>query len=208
MRGFYSNRRIYVDGEVLCTEMNQVRFYYDNTWSLVTPQTEDGEDIYVYLTADKYHELTLEAVPGEIGEYMRQLDDIIFELNNYYRKIIMITSPNPDKYTSYSVETKIVDLVPSFERISKQLKEVQAGIESISGTKGSEAAQIERMTIVLDKCVKKPKRIPTYLTQIKDNVTALSAWMRDYRDQPLEIDYIELASADEDFSNVKENFFD
>lgn len=208
MRGFYSNRRIYIDGEVLCDELNQVRFFYDNSWKVVSPKTESGEYIYIHLTAGKTHELTLEAIPGEIGEYMRQLDDIVFELNTYYRKILMITSPNPDKYTSYNVDSKIADLVPTFERISSQLKDVQSGIESLSGSKGSEAAAIERMTIVLDKCVRKPKRIPTYLTQIKDNVTALSAWMRDYRDQPLEVDYIEIATADRSFSETKEGFFD
>ena len=45
------------------------------------------------------------------------------------------------------------------------------------------------------------------MTQIKDNITAISAWMRDYRDQPLEVDYIELASADQQFSSVDEKFF-
>lgn len=207
MRGFYSNRRIYVDGAVLCDELDQLRFYYDNAWRLVSPKTADGDYVYIYLTAGEEHELMLEAIPGEIGEYMRRLDDIVFELNTYYRKILMITSPNPDKYTSYNVDTKITGLIPAFEQISAQLKEVQDGIESLSGTKGSEAAAIERMTIILDKCIRKPKRIPNYLTQIKDNVTALSAWMRDYRDQPLEVDYIELASAGRGFAEVDEGFF-
>lgn len=206
MRGFYSNRRIYIDGKVPCEELNQVKFYYSTDWSVVTPQDEDGNDTYVYLTKGT-HELAMEVIPGEIGDSMRQLDDIVLKINNYYRQILMITSPNPDKYTDYYVHTKIPDLVPTFEEISQSLKDIQANIESLSHSEGSEASTLEQMTVILDKCVEKPLQIPNYLSQIKDNVTAISSWMRDYREQPLEIDYIELASADQDFTSTKENFF-
>ncbi len=206
MRGFYSNRRIYIDGKVPCEELNQVKFYYSTDWSVVTPQAEDGNDTYVYLTKGT-HELAMEVIPGEIGDSMRQLDDIVLKINNYYRQILMITSPNPDKYTDYYVHTKIPDLVPTFEEISQSLKDIQANIESLSHSEGSEASTLEQMTVILDKCVEKPLQIPNYLSQIKDNVTAISSWMRDYREQPLEIDYIELASADQDFTSTKENFF-
>jgi len=206
MRGFYSNRRIYIDGEVPCEELNQVKFYYNTDWNVVTPTDENGEDVYVYLTKGT-HTLSMEVIPGEIGDSMRQLDDIVLKINNYYRQILMITSPNPDKYTDYYVHTKIPDLVPTFEEISQSLKDIQSNIESLSHSEGSEASTLEQMTVILDKCVEKPLQIPNYLSQIKDNVTAISSWMRDYREQPLEIDYIELASADQEFSSIKENFF-
>ena len=206
MRGFYSNRRIYIDGVVPCEELNQVKFYYSTDWNVVTPQDSDGNDIYVYLSAGT-HELSMEVIPGEIGESMRQLDDIVLKVNTYYRKILMITSPNPDKYTDYYVHTKIPDLVDTFAEISQQLKNIQNDIESLSKSEGSEASTLEQMTVILDKCVEKPLQIPNYLSQIKDNITAISSWMRDYREQPLEIDYIELASANEEFSSTKGNFF-
>lgn len=206
MRGFYSNRRIYIDGEVPCEELNQVKFYYNTDWNVVTPQNENGEDVYVYLTKGT-HNLTMEVIPGEIGDSMRQLDDIVLKINSYYRQILMITSPNPDKYTDYYVHTKIPDLVPTFEEISQALKDIQANIEELSHSEGSEASTLEQMTVILDKCVEKPLQIPNYLSQIKDNVTAISSWMRDYREQPLEIDYIEVASADQEFTSTEENFF-
>ncbi len=206
MRGFYSNRRIYIDGEVPCNELEQVKFFYDTDWNLVSPKTSDGEYIYVYLSAGSDHSVTLEAVPGEIGGSIRRLDDVIDSLNTYYRKILMITGPVPDKYTDYYVHEKIPELVSEFEAISNQLKDIQSEIENLSGSIGSEAAAIERMTVILDKCIEKPLKIPEYLYQIKDNITSLSAWTRDYRDQPLEIDYIELASADRKFSSVEKKF--
>lgn len=206
MRGFYSNRRIYVDGQVPCEELNQVKFGYDNDWNLVCPES-DGESIYIWLTADRDHTFTMECVTGEIGDYIRKLENIVSELNTYYRKILMITGPAPDKYTDYYVHEKIPELMDEFQRISDELKDIQNGIESLSGVSGSEAAVIERMTVILDKCIKKPLKIPQYLSQIKENITSVSSWIRECRDQPLEIDYVEFATAGEDFSEYRSNFF-
>lgn len=206
MRGFYSNRRIYIDGEVICEEMNQVKFFYNTDWNVVSPKTSDGDYIYVYLTADQDHTFTMEAVPGEIGNSLRKLNSIVAELNTYYRKILMITGPSPDQYTDYYVHEKIPELVDELAKLSQELKDTQNEIEGLSGSAGSEAAALERMTVILDKCVEKPLKIPDYLSQIKDNITSISSWIRDYRDQPLEVDYIEFASADKSFSSTNEKF--
>ena len=207
MRGFYSNRRLLVDGKVQYEELNQIKFYYDTDWSVTSPKDASGDYIYVYLTADQVHTLTLEVVPGEIGDAMRRLDSIVLDLNTCYRKILMITGPDPDKYTDYNVHKKIPEILDEFQDLYDRLTTVQREIESLSGTEGSEAAALTRMTVILEKCMEKPIRIPDYMPQIKDNITAISAWMRDYRDQPLEVDYIELASADQQFSSVDEKFF-
>lgn len=207
MRGFYSNRRISIDGSVPSEEFDQVKFYYDTDFQMTTVENADGEAVYVYLTAGEDHTITMEAIPGEIGDSMRQLDAIVLDLNTYYRKIVMITGPEPDKYTDYYVHEKIPELVGEFQRISGELKEIQGHIESLANSKGTEASSLEQMRIILDKCADEPLKIPNYLSQIKDYITSLSSWMRDYRDQPLEVDYLELASPDEDFPSVKAGFW-
>lgn len=207
MRGFYSNRRIYIDGKVPCEELGQVKFYYDNKWQNVVPTDENGEELMVYLTGGEDHTISMQVIPGEIGESMRVLDAAVLDINTYYRKILMITGPSPDQYTDYYVHERIPDLLENFERLSTDLKEIKNNIETLAGSEGSEAAALERMYIILDSCIERPLRIPDYLKQIKDNITALSAWMFDYRGQPLEVDYIEIASPDMPFSTVKENPF-
>lgn len=204
MRGFYSNRRIRIDGEVPCKELDQVRFFYDNDWNVVSPQTDSGEDVYVFLTAGSDHTFTMECVPGEIGDSLRKLDGVVADLNKYYRKVLMITGPSPDQYTDYYVHEKIPELVGNFRRLSQELKDIQSEIEKLSGTSGSEASALENMAVILDKCTEKPLRIPSYLQQIKDSIASVSAWMRDYRDQPLEVDFIEFASPDREFTGCKE----
>lgn len=204
LRGFCSNRRLYIDGEVPCRELDDIKFGYGNDWSLTVPKTEQGDDIYVYLDGGQEHTLTLQCVPGGIGDPLRRLEEHIRELNGCYRKILMITGPVPDKYTDYYVHEKIPGLTDDMERISAGLKEIKKEIEALSRSSGSEAAAIENMAVILDKCTAHPLRIPDYMKQIKDSIASLSAWERSCRSQPLEIDYIELASADKEFSSVKE----
>lgn len=207
MRGFYSNRRILIDGAVQNDAYAQVKFYYDNDWSVTQVSDAEGAAAYIYLTAGQSHTITLEAMPGEIGEYMRRLESVVADLNVCYKQILMITGPNPDKYNDYYVEESIPTLLDDFKRLSQELKNAQNGIETLSGTLGSEAAALQRMYVILDKCIAKPSRIPNYVSQIKDNISTISTFICDYRDQPLEIDYIEIASPDQAFSSLKENFF-
>ncbi len=205
LRGFYSNRRIYIDGKVPCQEMAQVKFYYDTDWNIVSPAAED-ENVCVYLDSSTDHTITMEAIPGEIGDSVRRLEGLMSDLNTYYRRILMITGPSPDKYTDYYVHEKIPELVDEFSRISEELKAVQSGIEALSGTKGSEAAAVGNLAVILDKCTEKPLKIPNYLSQIKNGIASVSAWMRDCRQQPLEVDYIEFTPPDKEFTRCDEKF--
>jgi ABC-type glycerol-3-phosphate transport system substrate-binding protein len=209
MRGMYSNRRLYIDGEVPCKQADQIKFYYDSDWGVTVPSVTEDEDtdpLYFYLTAGQ-HTITLEAVPGEIGDIMGQLDDITYDINNYYRRIRQITGPDPDEYNDYMIDKSIPEIIPDFTEYAKELRALKDEIETLSNQGGSEAVTLEKMAIILDECIEKPDRIPSLMSQIKDNVTSLSSWVSTYREQPLEVDIIELCTADQEFTDCKSNFF-
>lgn len=207
LRGLYSNRRLYIDGKVPNECFGQIKFQYDDDWLMVVPQDENGDPAYVYLEPGK-HELTLEVIPGEIGESMRRLDNIVYTANQYYMQILMITGPSPDKYTDYYVHREIPELVSVFENLSVQLLVEEHNIEELAGKAGTEAAALERLATVLERGAEKPNKIPSMISNssIKDNVASVSSWMRQYREQPLEVDFIEIAPADASFTSVKSNF--
>lgn len=206
MRGFYSNRKLYIDGVCPNTESEQLKFHYSSDWTLTVPETASGDTVYYYLEAGD-HTITLEAVPGEIGEIMDQLDGIVTNINRYYREILQITGPQPDDYTDYNIDVVIPDSIPDFEKYSTQLKDLQKQVDKLMGTGGTEAVTLNDMAIILDKCVDRPYKIASLMQQIKDNVTALSSWMLTYREQPLELDMLQIAAPDSDFASVKESFF-
>lgn len=206
MRGMYSNRRLYVNGEVPCLEANQIKFYYDADWSITTPKSENGDDLYFYLQAGT-NTISLEAVPGEIGEIMGDLDELVYNINSYYRQIRQITGPDPDEYNNYMIDTAIPSIVPDFKEYAQTLRDKKAEIEKLSGSGGTEAETLEKMAIVLDKCIKKPDLIPEMMSQIKDNITSVSSFVNQYREQPLEVDMIEVATSDQDFTSCDKSFF-
>ena len=206
MRGMYSNRRLYVNGEVPCLEANQIKFYYDTDWSITTPKSENGDDLYFYLQAGT-NTISLEAVPGEIGEIMGNLDELVYNINSYYRQIRQITGPDPDEYNNYMIDTAIPSIVPDFKEYAKTLRDKKAEIEKLSGSGGTEAETLEKMAIVLDKCIKNPDLIPEMMSQIKDNITSVSSFVNQYREQPLEVDMIEVATSDQDFTSCDKSFF-
>lgn len=206
MRGMYSNRRLYVNGEVPCLEANQIKFYYDTDWSITTPKSENGDDLYFYLQAGT-NTISLEAVPGEVGEIMGNLDELVYNINSYYRQIRQITGPDPDEYNNYMIDTAIPSIVPDFKEYAKTLRDKKAEIEKLSGSGGTEAETLEKMAIVLDKCIKKPDLIPEMMSQIKDNITSVSSFVNQYREQPLEVDMIEVATSDQDFTSCDKSFF-
>lgn len=205
MRGFFSNRRVYINGEVPCEELNDIKIQYDADWQAVTFKDNNGNDIYVHLNAG-VNEIALEVIPGDIGEVMQRLDDVILNLNYYYRRILMITGPSPDEYNDYFLDDQIPELLSVFNQTINTLYAEKAGIEEMTG-KGSEASTLQTMAVILQLAVDDPDDIPQMLSSIKDQISAVSSWMRDYRDQPLELDYIEVRTVHDKFQSVKTGFF-
>jgi len=207
LRGFYSNRRVYIDGAVPCEEFDCQKFAYGTRWQqqrfTADNADKNAEDIYIYLEKGS-HTITLEAVPGEIGETMQRLEGVIYSLNYYYRRILMITGPNPDEFYPYYLDKQIPDLLPAFRDIINQLSEEKARIERYSSG-GSEAATLQTMIVILQRCINKPDWIPMMKRTLQDNIISLSAWTREKSHQPLEIDYIEVATVHETFGKYKPN---
>lgn len=210
MRGFFSNRRVYINGEVPCKELDDVKIQYSPKWQTVDLRTDDGEPIYVKLNAG-VNTIAFEAVPGDIGEVMERLDDIVYQLNYFYRRIVMITSTDPDEYNDYFIQDQIPELIPFFQYAIDALYAEKNGIEALSGQGGSEATTLETLAVILKMAVKHPDDIPMMVSSrqsgIRDQINSVSAWMRDYRGQPLEMDYFEVKTVHDTYKNAKSNFF-
>ena len=205
MRGFCADRRVFIDGVVPNQYYDDVKFPYKSNWYAQGITDESGSAVYVYLTAGR-HTLTLEVIPGDIGEVIQRLEEVVYELNYYYRRILMITGSNPDRYTDYGVDTAIPELIPTFERLIDTLYEEKANMEK-SGS-GSEASALEMAAAVLQHCVDNKEDIPEISTAMKDYISTLSEWMRDCRDRPLELDYIEVMTVHESASPATGSFWD
>lgn len=201
-RGIYTSRRMLIDGKVPFLEANALRFPFDNRYNNVTPTTADGDTALVYLEAGK-HTLTLEAVLGDSAEILRRTENAIYDLNTIYRRIIMITSGQPDPLRSYELDKRIPGLIDALREQAEVLSEIANEFEEYTGQKGGHIAVLTSFARLLNDMANRPYAIPSLIGEYRDNVGALGTWMNQTMEQPVQIDYIIVASPDKEIPKAQ-----
>lgn len=181
-------RRLSIDGAVPFAEAACLRFPYTSRWDLLTAADGEGEPYLFYLPAGT-HTLRLEAVLGELAPIIRQLNDVIYSLNQWYRKIIMITSTSADKYRDYNLDREIPGLLEGLTDCANRLRDGYNAICAVAGGEAAECAILMTTVRQLESFVSEPRTIPYRITSFQSNIGSVSAWVLDIRNQPLMLDY-------------------
>nr|WP_082967727.1 extracellular solute-binding protein [Paenibacillus oryzae] len=194
LRGIYSTRSLQIDGEIPFQEMMQIPFYYDSDWQMNVLGSND-EPYLFYLTKGK-HELKMEVSLGAIAPLIRQVEASVLEINAMYRKILMITGNVPDPYRDYQLDKQIPDMSAVFKEQSDILYAVSEELVRLTGEKSDKTAVLNKTAYQLEDLAAKPETVQKRLSQFKTNVGSVGSWILEVREQPLEIDYLMLASTD------------
>ncbi|MEC0206701.1 extracellular solute-binding protein [Paenibacillus lautus] len=194
LRGVYSTRSLWIDGEIPFKEMSQIPFYYDSDWQMNV--LGSAEEPYLFYLTKGQHDLKLEVSLGSIAPLIRQVESSLLEINAMYRKILMITGNVPDPYRDYQLDKQIPDMVKVFQEQSDILSAVSEELVNLTGEKSDKTATLNKMAYQLEDMAKKPETVQKRLSQFKINVGSVGAWILQVREQPLEIDYLLLASPD------------
>lgn len=207
-RGVFSNRRIMIDGRVPYAELEAVPFNFSARYELkrLGEDTHDSPFLF-YLTKGK-HELLMEAVLGEWGPLISMTEASLYELNTLYRSIIMITSVNPDPMRSYQLEQRVPDLLARLGQQATELRKIASELERITGDRGGQTATLLDIARMLDRMVKRPDSIPNLLQEYRDAIGNLGTWIMNARKQPLQIDYIIVASPGQAMPRVQPRFWE
>lgn len=179
--GFFSSRKITVDGALPYQELADIHFEYDNNWQMLRLPTS------IYLT-EGTHILRMEATTGVMAEYIKMLQDMILELNTLYRQIIMITGTSPDIFQDYNLKNAVPGMVDTLRAAADELYLLADEIESLSGGDNSEASYLRSVAYQLDDVADRPETMKERLDTFKSNLSALATWMLELKDQPLELD--------------------
>lgn len=206
--GMFSTRKVMIDGAVPFKELEKVNFEFSDDWQMKTLADENGEAYEFYFTKGK-HYLTMEATYGDITDILREVNDCIFDMNEYYRKIVMISGSTPDTLRDYKFEKQIPGLIEGFEDIAERLSEQKKNlIEFAGGKTGSSVSQLERMVIDLTSMAEKPEKIASKLSTYKNDISGLSAWVLNMQKQPLQLDYILVNAPEAQLPRVEPNFIE
>ncbi len=206
--GLFSSRMLYIDGVVPFEELKSVRFNYSTDWTNLV--LGNGTEAYsIYLTKGE-HILTMENVMGDMEETMNALQNVVNELNSLYLSIIMITGSEPDKYRDYYLNKLMPDLPADLRSCARQLFDEAERMIEVVGSKGVETAYFEDIAYNLENYAANigDLTFKSRLTNLKNDISSLSAKLQAYQEQALDIDYITISSADMDMPRVKLNAFE
>ncbi len=204
-----SSRTLYIDGEVPFAEVENIEFPYDGQWNMLRlgESEERPGGFLFYLTKGK-HTFRLEAGMGQYTELIQRADKILSELNTIYRKVIMITSPQPDGNRDYQFDKLIPDVIRNMSAQAELLTELEADIQSVTRGGGQSTAAIHRLTLQLRAMAEDPETIAFTILDYKTNVSSFSTWITETREQPLELDYWLLCGPDSKLPKANGSFWE
>lgn len=203
--GYDVYRKITIDGEVPFREMELINFPFTLGWNSRALEDEQGNPLYVYLT-EGTHTLRMEVTLGPLSDIIYELNQTVFDLNEIYRKILMITSANPDPFRDYDLAGDIPDLISTFEANAAVLERNADAVQALM-TEGGDAAILKTLARQLRDFCEEPKSIPDRLANYEGNITSLSTWVTELQSQPLDLDSLFLTQADGELPPMKAGFF-
>ena len=201
-------RNIYVDGRIPAKEFESVQFPYTLKWTNQTVKDANGQPCYVYLEAGRTHTIRLECTPGIWRELLQTVNAIYSDLTALYRKIIMVTSANPDELRDYKLESQITGLTDLCTAYSGALLDAADRFDVLNGKKASQSEILRRMADQLDSFAERPDTIPKRLKDYRDNVSGISSWLQSMGNQPLLLDSIMLGGEEEDSPRPTANLWE
>lgn len=196
-RGVYSSRELRVDGEVPFAEAGNLRFYFDSEWQMYVLgqgtekefNAKETEPQLLYLTEGK-HDISLKVILGEFSEAIQTVEESLYRLNDAYRRIIMLTTTNPDIYRDYHLKRELPGVIAELGHQADVLSRTADLLYEITGERGSQTAILSTLAYQLRRMHAMPDDIPRLLPDFKTNIGALGTWILTATEKPLEIDYL------------------
>ena len=205
-RGSVSNRKILIDGEVPFDELNEVQFEFKNDWNCKELADSEENPYNIYLTKGK-HTIRMEATLGELGVILSELESSTFRLNQIYRRLLVYTGANPDKFRDYNIQKVYPEVITAMDLEAKRLYKIVDDMVAYSGQKADSIASAQTIAQQLERFVRKPQNITTEFTTFKDNITALGTASLNMSETKLDVDYLVVTGTDQKPKKDKSNFF-
>lgn len=195
LRGINVSRKITIDGVVPFDEMSDYEFKYNSRWRNIVLSDSEGDPYYFYLEKGK-HTIRIEAVLGDFGNIVSEVQDAVTKLNSIYRKVIRITGVAPDKYRDYQIESVLPNIGAELTYVRDQLAAAITRLREVAGKNSDKETVLRTMRDQLTQLIKDPEDFVKVITSFRINVRACGNWITQVIQQPLAIDRINIYSPD------------
>ena len=205
LSGMYTSRRIYIDGEVPFEEANYAKFNFNSKWDVTA--ANDAATTFQFYLEPGTHTLRLEVTLGEMGPIVRQVTEIMKSINNDYLEIIKLTGADPDENRDYGFGRVLPDVVVDLLAQSQNLDDVIDYVENMADIKSENSATLEQIARMLYKMGTDEGQIAKSIGDLKTNVGTLGEWINNVKNQPLELDWIDIQPASAEKKSAEAGFF-
>ena len=186
-------RSLRIDGEVPFAEMREFQVGYDRHWQTVTLADRAGAPYLFYLPRGD-HILTLQVTVGSFGPTVRAVEEVLLELSEISRRIVMITGARPDPFVIYEVDQKIPNLLGWLTDISDRLEAQKQYLTEVAGKRPNNVATLEIVQDQLHDLVREPDTIPFRLEDLGRSQGQLGDWVVRLKEQWLELDWLAVSA--------------
>ncbi len=204
--GSVSSRRIYINGKVPYQELNDYAVPYSTQWKMYT-LGDDTQSYAFYFEKDTEYEIKFEVTLGQLAPIIREVNDIVNELNGIYREILVVTGPSPDQYRDYQFKDTLPETMENLKAQTERLKQVMEQLIQRSGMQGESIQIIKRLATQTQEMYEKPENIAKRFSAFQQNISSLGTWVSTESQQPLTIDYLLIAPADQQAPQASLGFF-
>ena len=205
-RGALSARTVSIDGEVPFEDLAAVTFAYNTNWDMRTLSDAEGKPFRFYLAGGK-HTIRMQVTMGEMGPILKRIEDSIFRLNQIYRKLLILTGVNPDRFRDYNLKTVYPEAIEAMDLESKRLYQIVDDTVATTGQKSDRVAVAQTLAVQLEQFVEHNERITESFSNFKDNITSLGTAMQNMSESKLDIDLLCITGENAKIPTVNENFF-
>ncbi len=184
-QGMISYRTLSVNGEIPFAEAVDIPFSYNSSWQMYVL---GGKDTPQYLYLEPGDTITLTCSAGKLCDVLRNIQQSVLDLNEIYRKIIVITGTSPDVYQDYYLEDEIPGLKEMFVEQQERLTAIADEIIAVNGKTGSQTSTLLEAADKMETYAGKSYEITADLSSFKSSIESLSSLLLSFGQQPLEID--------------------
>jgi len=206
VRGLDVSRKIYIDGVVPFEEFEAYGFGYKQRWYEEVLSDDNGNAYEIYLEKGK-HTIRMEVVLGDMADIIAEIQSVVQDLNDVYRQVICLTGVSPDRYQDYQIEACLPELEAYLIDIKARLDDAIAKLKVTAGNNSDKLTVLLTMTDQLEELVEDQERFAEVLSSYKVNVRACGNWITQVLDQSLQLDRINVYSADSKEKVANDNFF-
>ncbi len=182
-------------------EAFNAQFDYSDDWQSGYVGYRDSEtkqkiDFEFFFEAGVEYTVYLECSLGALQDVIREAEQALNSINNYYLSILKLTGSAPDENRDYQFLDIMPEVLIGLKNEAKHLMRIKEDLESLCNDSGSHTATLKTVYILLDKMGdNNGDDIAKNLSTLKSYLGTLGTWINDSKKGTLVVDNISIVPA-------------